>query len=401
MCKKRHKKLFPYIKGITAAFIVFLFITGKSLCVIAVENNTAEIKKQYDEAVKRKNETQNALKNKEQDIETLKENKKELENKLDALENTLFSIGENIKDLSDQIEAKENVLDDIKKILEKAMAQKEKQYKEMKLRIRYIYERQRYIIQDIVIESGSYSRFLNQASYVEAMSAYDRKKLEEYKALEDEIALQKSVLEDEYKQLLSLKDERDKEKNDYFGMIASTSELIAKKSGGIDDASLEADTMRLQLLQQQAEVDSWEKKLKEQLAISEEAKKGTWANASGLTFHENDLRWLANLIYTEAGNQPYEGQVAVGAVVINRIRSSRFSQNTIEDVIKAPNQFAVWPSRLAVAYEQDWASTKSTTCYNAAKEAMSGSSPVGNALFFCTVEIGPPNGTVIGAHIFY
>ncbi len=47
---------------------------------------------------------------------------------------------------------------------------------------------------------------------------------------------------------------------------------------------------------------------------------------------------LAALIYCEAGNQPYEGQVAVGAVVMNRVRSGSYP-NTISEVIYQSGQF--------------------------------------------------------------
>ena len=46
---------------------------------------------------------------------------------------------------------------------------------------------------------------------------------------------------------------------------------------------------------------------------------------SEVTFAENDRYLLANLIYCEAGGEPYAGQVAVGSVVINRVLTARYS----------------------------------------------------------------------------
>jgi len=52
------------------------------------------------------------------------------------------------------------------------------------------------------------------------------------------------------------------------------------------------------------------------------------------SYSEKDLRLLACLVYTEAGNQPYEGMLAVANVVLNRVKSPVFSHaNTIEEVI--------------------------------------------------------------------
>lgn len=390
-----------FIRCAASVLAVCSLLAGSTIHAGAADNNADEIRRQYDEAVARRNQTQSELQGKKEGIAVLKENKDALEGKMNALESNLSTIGQDIKSINDQIKSKEEIIEETERLLKETQELKEKQYEEMKIRIRYIFEKQKYALQDLLLKSKSYTQLLNQSNYIEAMSAYDRRKLEEYKSIQEEITLQLSVLKEEKEQLLSLKETQESMQTDYFDMLVATGQSIAENASNLDEATLEAAEVQLELLKQQAEVDSWEKKLKEQLKITEEAKSGSWTDPSGLTFYENDLRWLANLIYTEAGNQPYEGQVAVGAVVINRVRSSRFSQNTIESVIKAPYQFSVWPSRLAVAYEQDWAATRSSTCYSAASEAMNGYSPVGNALFFCTVEIGPSQGTIIGAHIFY
>ena len=47
---------------------------------------------------------------------------------------------------------------------------------------------------------------------------------------------------------------------------------------------------------------------------------------------------MASIIYCEAGNQPYEGQVAVGAVIMNRVKSGSYP-NSIEEVIYQSGQF--------------------------------------------------------------
>ena len=60
------------------------------------------------------------------------------------------------------------------------------------------------------------------------------------------------------------------------------------------------------------------------------------AQAASVAASEQEL--LAALIYCEAGNQPYEGQVAVGAVVMNRVKSGVYP-NTITDVIYQSGQF--------------------------------------------------------------
>ena len=90
---------------------------------------------------------------------------------------------------------------------------------------------------------------------------------------------------------------------------------------------------------------------------------------------------LAALIYCEAGNQPYEGKVAVGAVVMNRVASGRFP-NTIKEVIYQRGQFT--PAMTGKLDRIIASGRIPASCYEAAREALSGVSTVGIALFFNT-----------------
>lgn len=108
----------------------------------------------------------------------------------------------------------------------------------------------------------------------------------------------------------------------------------------------------------------------------------------------SDLDLMAAIIYCEAGNQSYEGMVAVGAVVMNRVYSASFP-NTISEVIYQSGQFTPASSgTLASAL----ASGVPSTCYDAAAAAMAGENPVGGALYF---NGGSGSGTQIGDHQFY
>ena len=107
----------------------------------------------------------------------------------------------------------------------------------------------------------------------------------------------------------------------------------------------------------------------------------------------SDLDLLAALIYCEAGNQPMEGKVAVGQVVMNRVASSSFA-NSIHDVIYESGQFTPaysgWLDSVLGSVPSD--------CYDAAIAAMNGEGTVGGALYFNT---GSGKGTKIGDHQFY
>ena len=108
----------------------------------------------------------------------------------------------------------------------------------------------------------------------------------------------------------------------------------------------------------------------------------------------DDTSLLAALIYCEAGNQSYDGMVAVGAVVMNRVNSSSFP-NSISEVIYQSGQFTPASSgSLSTAL----ANGVPSACYEAASAAISGQNPVGSALYFNT---GSGSGLQIGDHQFY
>ena len=108
-----------------------------------------------------------------------------------------------------------------------------------------------------------------------------------------------------------------------------------------------------------------------------------------------DEMLLAALIQCEAANQPYEGQVGVGAVVVNRMNSGAYP-NSIAGVIYASGQFTPTKSgrveQLALNGVKD-------SCLQAARAAMAGETTVGGALHF--KRVGNHEGIVIGDHVFW
>lgn len=109
----------------------------------------------------------------------------------------------------------------------------------------------------------------------------------------------------------------------------------------------------------------------------------------------SDVVLLGALIYCEAGNQPYEGKVAVGACVMNRVRSP-FYPNTIYGVIYASRQFT--PAGTG-AVDRRISLGVPDSCLQAAQEALNGYSNIGDATHFR--RAGNHDGIIIGAHVFW
>lgn len=107
-----------------------------------------------------------------------------------------------------------------------------------------------------------------------------------------------------------------------------------------------------------------------------------------------EQKLLAALIFCEAGNQPYEGQVAVGAVVMNRVKSGTYP-NTITDVIYQSGQFG--PAMTGWLDSVLASGSYTDAAMQAAADAIAGSNPVGECLYF-----GNGNwGIQIGDHYFH
>ena len=147
----------------------------------------------------------------------------------------------------------------------------------------------------------------------------------------------------------------------------------------------------------EAAQEAYLKKVEEERRAAEEAKRlaeekaAREAAAAAQAAQEKEL--LAALIFCEAGNQPYEGQVAVGAVVMNRVRSGSFP-NTITDVIYQSGQFT--PAMTGWLDSVLASDGYTDSAMQAAADALSGSNPVGDCLYFSTGG----GGYQLGDHYF-
>ncbi len=133
----------------------------------------------------------------------------------------------------------------------------------------------------------------------------------------------------------------------------------------------------------------------EQASLRSVSSSGSTAASSASAVSSSDLTLLSAIIFCEAGGESYAGQVAVGAVVLNRVRSSSFPNN-ISDVVYQSGQFSpVANGALARALSNG----NYQHCISAAQAALAGSDNTGGAKFFHRVNGAA--GLVIGNHVFY
>ncbi|MEW9671376.1 spore cortex-lytic enzyme [Ammoniphilus sp. 3BR4] len=125
----------------------------------------------------------------------------------------------------------------------------------------------------------------------------------------------------------------------------------------------------------------------------------TWKVLKRVSVNKKEFEVLAKIINGEARGESYTGQVAVGAVVMNRVMSSQFPNNVI-GVVFEPRAFT------AIDDGQYWL-TPNSSAYRAAIDAVRGWDPTGGALFYFNPETATsrwiwsrPQIVRIGKHIF-
>ena len=126
---------------------------------------------------------------------------------------------------------------------------------------------------------------------------------------------------------------------------------------------------------------------------------GSSSSSSVAGYSSSDVQLLARLIYAEARGESYQGQVAVGSVVLNRVKSSSFP-NTISGVIYQPYAFTcVNDGQINLS--------PNNTALKAAKDAMNGWDPTYGCLYYYNPRVATsswiysrPTVVTIGNHVF-
>ena len=380
-------------KLIGMALMAGCFMLGASVEVQAAGSTQQQI----DAAEQNKSELEDIMDAHEKELESLKGEQSDLQIRLSQLNSDLSIVNANLTNLEQQITIKEAEIETTQNNLQEAREQEAWQYDCMEQHIRLRYESGRLGWLTVLFTAESFADILNYATYFDDVASYSDKMLEEIIANREFIESEEARLEQEKQELDILKVNAQAEKSRVNELIAEVSNSIADYADEIQAAEKAAEEYEAEMKKLEKNLDYLKKKLAEEIALAQAATNDKWRDISDVTFAEGDLYLLATLIYCEAGGEPYQGQVAVGAVVINRVRSEKFP-DTVTGVIYQKRQFSPAGSgRLALALAQNKA-TKS--CYQAAQEAMAGITNVGDCLFFRT-PIEGLTGISIGGHIFY
>lgn len=384
------------VKKMLVVFLVLVLSFSWSENVYALSTQ-----EQLDQKEQKRDETQQEKDEAEEKLKTQISEQKTLQGTLNALNQELTEVSENLSKIEGDIQVKEGEIEVTRKELDEAENQRDSQDYSMKKRIQFMYESSTTTYWDMIFSAKNFSELINGATYINSIAEYDRKMLDMYKATVDTIEEKEEQLKLEMAELARLKVEAVQEQNKVMALVDETAVAIAKYANEIENLEDSIEAYNKEIAEQNADIEALKKKLEEEKAQSNLAANSAWRDISEVTFEAGDRKLLANLIYCEARGESYDGKVAVGSVVINRVLSERFP-NTVVGVIYAPGQFAPVTSTknsLALALAEDRA-TRYPDCYRAADEAMQGYSNVGKCVFFRT-PIPGLEGLQIGNHIFY
>ncbi|MFR6514977.1 MAG: cell wall hydrolase [Ruminococcus sp.] len=188
--------------------------------------------------------------------------------------------------------------------------------------------------------------------------------------------------------------------NEYQEAGLLTIEELDKKIAEQKQAEKEAEEKALQEKKEaeekaQRELEEAQKKEAERIAAEQaEAQRKAEEEAAVAQLQEADKELLASIIFCEAGNQPYEGQVAVGAVIMNRVKSAVYP-NSISEVVYQSGQFG--PAMTGWLDSVRYSAGYTPSAMQAAIDALSGSNPIGDCLYFDQGGIGYQ----LGDHYFH
>lgn len=342
---------------------------------------------------------------KEDELENLNRYKSNLSGELGELDTQLYNISlaldeleQNLKETDIQIAEKET---SVKEMEEKSAIQ----YENMKKRIQYTYENGQQNMFSVLLSSTSIADFLNRSEYATAINNYDRNMLDKYvqtlHAIEDE----KVKLEEKRQEVVALKQEKETKQQEVHVLVEEKKQKISEAQVQISDAENALAGYDDELEKQRAYEDELERqKAREDAARMEElrrqreaerAEKAKNTKNTAVVPAAGDEALLAAIIECESGSESYEGKLAVGSVVLNRVGSSRFP-NTVVGVIYQSGQFSpVASGRFATVLARGAGSSS----VKAAREVLGGRRTT-DALYFRR-NSGLIDGTIIGNHVFY
>ena len=238
-------------------------------------NNSATVlasslKSSINQAEQNKKQLEEKKKAMEEKLSELEKEKDNLLAYIEKLDGQLRQLHVEMEELNKKIKRVDEELIQTEQELEEAIAQEEKQYNSMKLRIKYMYENGDSDYIELLMESESVSDLLNRTEYIAKISEYDQRSYENYKMLKQKVIDTQNQLEERKAELDSLKEELAYEENTINRIHSQKSAQVAKYEENIDEADEQVAAYKKKI---QEEEDRIERLLEEERKRIEEEKR--------------------------------------------------------------------------------------------------------------------------------
>lgn len=257
------------IVRVTALFLMVCMIPQEPLEIRADNNNLTNsyIQQKEDQIAqiqREQEQLEQGITDSKAILNQLQGQQNDLADYVEQMDAALLDIESNIIDLNDRIEVKEQEIEDVKIELAQAQQLAQEQYEAMKVRIKFMYEEGNSYYLELLFSANGFADMLNKADYIEAISEYDRQKLEEYILNEQLIAACQEELESQEALLQAEKDALLEEQTAKQELVAAAEVDIAQMQQGIDEtqetieqlnAELAAQTATIQALEAQIEAE--------------------------------------------------------------------------------------------------------------------------------------------------
>lgn len=185
-------------------------------------------------------------------VDDLKKSKESAQNEVSSLQTQLNTVVGKITELESQLSSKGEEIIQAQSDLEDAEAEEQKQYADMKVRIKYMYEAGDQSAVESLVGSEDFSDMVNKAEYVSNVHNYDRQKLQEYVETKQKISDLKDQLEEEQSQLESMQTEYESQESKLDNLIASKQAEVSDLNQQIEEAERKAAEEELKRQQEEA-----------------------------------------------------------------------------------------------------------------------------------------------------
>lgn len=269
-----------------SAVTVFIFSYSYSEPVYAV--TSASIREKEEEIAAARQEV-NKLKSGLTDVEAVKKELEKSKNDLTAyvteLDNELSGIQEKIGQYNTLITEKEQQITDTTAELDAAVKQQTDQYEAMKQRIKFMYEKGDTFYLEMLFSSSSLSDLINKADYIEALSQYDRDKLDEYTEITQMVQLCKEELEAEKEVLDEAKSAVEAEEASVNSLLREKENQLYAVSNDISSKEAAIKEYEAQIADENATIAALEK------AVAEEKARLEAENAQARIYNGGMFAW--------------------------------------------------------------------------------------------------------------